>query len=242
MENLTAVILAGGLGKRLRSVISENQKVIAEINGRPFLFYLFDQLIFSGIKTAVLCTGFHGDDVKGLLGSKYKNLKLLFSHEHEPLGTGGALRFALPLIKSDHVLVMNGDSYCDTDIKAFYEAFRRNSFLTTIALVEVPDTSRFGRIETSPEGRILEFREKEQNENPGWINAGIYVIQRNMLETIPEKKNVSLEKEIFPLWIKDGIYGFKNCGRFLDIGTPESYRKAKEFLLNINKPVSKTGF
>ena len=116
---VTAVILAGGVGSRLRSAVSDRPKVLAEVNGRPYLEHLFDQLIDADIENAVLCTGHLADMVKKACGSTYGSMKLSYSQEFTPMGTGGALRLATPHIRSDSVLVMNGDSYCTANINDF---------------------------------------------------------------------------------------------------------------------------
>ena len=123
------MILAGGFGTRLRSVVSDRPKVLAEVGGRPFLEYLLDQLVAEDVKSVVLCTGYLGEQVQRRLGTHYRTLALQYSREPQPLGTGGALRLALPMLDTDPVLVMNGDSYCDTRLDAFanWHAGRRRA-------------------------------------------------------------------------------------------------------------------
>ena len=125
ISNIEAAILAGGLGTRLRSVVPDRPKVLAEIGGRPFIEILLDQVAAAGIRTAVLCTGYLGDQIEARLGTRRGPLALRYSREVEPLGTGGALRLALPMLASDTVLVLNGDSYCDADLRALSPVARR---------------------------------------------------------------------------------------------------------------------
>ncbi len=232
LSDITAVILAGGLGTRLRPVIGDRPKALAEVGGRPFITYLLDQLAVVKVKNVVLCTGYMSQQVKAALGETYVSMNLSYSQESSPLGTGGALRLASPLLKSDVVLVMNGDSFCETNLKAFYLVHRLREAKATILLTEVRDTNRFGWIEIEDDGRINGFIEKKKTNHPGWINAGIYLIRRSLLETISPDRMVSLEKDTFPSWIGRGLYGFRCQGRFLDIGTPESYSDAQQVFLS----------
>ncbi|MBI3611415.1 MAG: nucleotidyltransferase family protein [Nitrospirae bacterium] len=228
-NDLTATILVGGLGTRLRPVIADRQKVLAAIHGRPFLAYLLDQLADAAIRSVVLCTGYRGEDVKAMFGDSYGPMKLLYSEERSPLGTGGALRHALPLLPSDPVLVLNGDSFCDLDLNAFWNWHRAHAARATLALVQVSDTRRYGRVHSAPDGKVMRFEEKGSEGGSGWINAGIYLLAHSVLQTIPTDGAVSLEQAIFPRWIGRGLYGYPSRGRFLDIGTPESYATAEQF-------------
>lgn len=225
----TAAILAGGLGTRLRSVVHDRPKVLAEVQERPFLAYLLQQLARSGIKNAVLCTGYMGEQVKIALGDACGSMRLLYSEETSQLGTAGALRLALPQIKSNSVLVMNGDSFCDANLGEFWAWRAGKGAEAALLLTQVSDTRRYGRVQVEGDGRVLKFEEKGGTEGPGWINAGIYLLDRSLLLTIPEGIPVSLEREMFPAWMERGLYGYGNQGRFLDIGTPESYALAEKF-------------
>jgi NDP-sugar pyrophosphorylase family protein len=229
LSGLTAVILAGGLGTRLRSVVSDRPKILAEIAGRPFLAYLLDRVIAAGVRHAVLCTGYRADQVRATFGEQYGPLVVDYSVESRPLGTGGALRAALPRMHSETVLVFNGDSWCDADLAAFEVDHRRVQATGSLLLTEVDDTSRYGRVDTDDANRITHFAEKSATTSAGWINAGIYLLQRHLLLEIPEKEMVSLEREVFPAWIGRGLYGWRRGGRFLDIGTPESLQQAAGF-------------
>lgn len=229
LAHTTALILAGGLGTRLRSVVSQRQKVLAETHGRPFLSRLLDQLTAVGVPEAVLCTGYMGEQVEATFGSTYHGLRLFYSQETTPLGTGGALRAAVPLTTSDPLLVMNGDSYFQVDLSAFWAYHEAHAAGTTLALARVPDTKRFGRVTVAEDGRVLAFEEKGSRDGPGWINAGIYLLGRERLLAIPLEGAVSLERQCFPAWIGDRLYGYPGEGAFLDIGTPESYAAATQF-------------
>lgn len=242
LRQITAVILAGGLGMRLRSLVSDRPKVLAEVRGYPFLTYIFDQLIAFGLKHVVLCTGYLGEQVEATFGDSYGSLHLVYSQESLLRGTAGALRLALPFFKSDPVLVMNGDSFCEENLNAFYSWHCAQGANATLLLSKVPDTKRYGQVHTDRAGGVLKFKEKDEKNRPGWINAGIYLISRSLLLTIPESFFVSLEKDMFPGWIGQGLYSYRSRGRFLDIGTPEGYSKAEIFFsLDTNDVVGLEG-
>ncbi len=229
LSKITAAILAGGLGTRLRSVVANRPKVLAEIQGHPFLAYLLDNLAAQGVREVVLCTGYLGEQIRAAFGEAWGPLRLWYSHEETPLGTGGALRLALPLIKSDTLLVLNGDSFCPVSLPEIYQWHRARGARVTLVLTRVSDSSRFGRVEVNPNGLIREFTEKDASGSPGWINAGIYLIQRLLLQMIPNWGAVSLEREMFPAWQRWGMYGYCAQTRFLDMGIPEAYKSAAEF-------------
>lgn len=228
LDNLTAAILAGGQGTRLRAVVVDRQKVVASVAGRPFLMRLLDQLADAGLRRAVICTGYKSEQVAELAGREYRGMSLRYSPEPGPLGTAGALRLALPLLESDPVLVMNGDSFCETDLAAFWRTHRERNATSSIVVREVADTSQSGRVSYDANGAVTSFVEKGASAGPGWINAGIYLLGRALLEGIPAGRPVSLERETFPAWIGRGLCAFPTTGKFLDIGTPESYAAAQK--------------
>jgi len=235
LSDVTAAILAGGLGTRLRSVVADRPKVLAEVRGRPFLTYLFDQIAAAGIRHVVVCTGYRGEQVEATLGDTYGSLRLEYSRELEPLGTAGALRLALPRFDSDSVLVMNGDSICRANLEAFWAWHRAQGGQATLLLVQVSDTQRFGQVRVDEAGRVLAFDEKGRQTGAGWINAGVYLFNRDLLRSIPARRAVSLEHQMFPAWIGRGLYGYRSRGGFLDIGIPEAYATAGQFLdLSVN--------
>ena len=224
-----AVILVGGLGTRLRPRLADRPKVLADVRGRPFLSYLLDQLEHHEVRDVVLCTGHLGEQVCTVFGDSYGKLRLAYSRELSPQGTGGALRLALPLLHSESVLVMNGDSFCDVDLGAFFIWHQTRSARGSLVLVKRSNTTCSGRVEIDAEGRITSFEEKSGHTGPGWINAGIYLFTKRLLQTIPVSGAVSLEQELLPGWINYGLYGYQSGRSFLDIGTPEAYALAEQF-------------
>lgn len=230
---MTAVILAGGLGTRLLTVVADRPKVLAEVNGRPFLCYLLDKLTAAGFQRIILCTGYMAETVSRILGSRYGDAELHYSVEIEPLGTGGALRLALPLVFSDPVLVLNGDSFCDLDLCRFAEEHGRHDALASMALAEVADVSRYGAVDIASDGTLTAFEEKGQRSGLGRINAGIYLLARPVLEAIPAGTSYSLERDLFPGLIGNGLYGYAQPCRFIDIGIPDDYQAATAFFKTI---------
>ena len=239
LSEITSVILAGGLGTRLRSVVSDRPKVLASVCNRPFLTFLLDQLIAAQAKEVILCTGFMADEVHNELGHRYKSLNIVHSSEPEPMGTGGALRLALPLINSDPVLIMNGDSHVNVDLTGYLEWFFERDRRATLLLVKVPDTGRYGKVIVDDNGLIAAFEEKALDAGPGWINAGIYIIKKSLVTSIPARIPYSLERQFFPHLVQKNIYGFCSNGQFIDIGTPDSYGRAQEFFCNEDRYSSK---
>ena len=231
-SDITAVLLAGGFGTRLRSVVSDKPKILADICDRPFVTFLLDQLVMAEIREAILCTGYMANEVYGKLGDAYKSLKLTYSKEDSPLDTGGALRLALPYIKSDIALVMNGDSFVNVKFSEYINWFFKKKCPASLLLANVSDTRRFGKVLVDENGRLFSFKEKGSGRISGWINAGVYLIKKSLIETIPEGTPFSLEREFFPKLVDQGLYGFQFEGEFIDIGTPETFASAKDFFLS----------
>ncbi len=229
LKEVTGAILAGGLGTRLRPRIADRPKVLAPVRGRPYLAYLLDQLAGAGVRRVVLLTGYLAAQVRAAFGATYAGMSLAYSVEPVPLGTAGALRRALPAISSPTCLLLNGDSYCEAPLADFRDCHARRAADASLVLTHLEDCSSFGRVCVTSDGRVLRFEEKPQAGGPGWINAGIYLIQRALIETIPPDRPVSLERDLFPEWVGRGLWAFPSGGRFLDIGTPDSYGRAEAF-------------
>lgn len=231
----TVTILAGGLGTRLRSVVNDRPKVLAEVGGKPFLAYWLESLALQGFREVVLCVGYLGNHVERCLGNQFGPIRVRYSYETEPLGTGGALRLALPHLETRDVLVLNGDSFCEVDLAAFWNAHCSRSACGSMVLRYEEDTRRFGRVTLMPDSRLENFLEKSDVRRPGWINAGVYLLPKAWIESIPSGIPVSLERDLLPQWLPGGIYGFPSAGRFIDIGTPESFARAGDFFAESKK-------
>jgi NDP-sugar pyrophosphorylase family protein len=227
-----AVILVGGKGTRLQSVVTDRPKVLAPVCGKPFLAYLLDQIASAGIHHTILCVGYRGDQVKATFGQTYAGMSLTYSQETSLFGTGGALRLAWPQIASKTIIAMNGDSFCDVNFLDLEEWHIIHHARATIAMVQRPNVARYGCVSLSENGAISSFEEKGKSLGPGWVNAGIYVLDADLISVIPPDQSISLEHEVFPRWIGQQFYGYHCRGRFLDIGTPESYNQAEKFFSN----------
>jgi NDP-sugar pyrophosphorylase family protein len=211
-------------------VVADRPKVLAPILGRPYLAYLLDQLAAASVREVVLLTGYLANQVSAAFGRHYAGMHLAYSSEPAPLGTAGALRLALPQVTAPTILVLNGDSYCDVRLPAFLRFHRQQRAHVSLVASQVEDTARFGTVALGPDGRVLGFAEKSQAHSRGWINAGIYLLERSLIQEIPADRPVSLERGLFPTWARRGVfYGFRGPTQFLDIGTPESYREAEAF-------------
>ncbi|MCI0684195.1 MAG: nucleotidyltransferase family protein [Gemmataceae bacterium] len=229
ISDIPALILAGGLGTRLRDAVPQGQKVLAPVRQRPFLTRLLDQLSAAGVRRAILLTGHRAEDVRQAFGAQYGSLRLEYSRESSPLGTAGAVRQALNLVAKPTMLVLNGDSYCNVDLQAFFEFHRGRRADVSLAIVRVADAGRYGQVRFDAQDRITNFVEKTGTTAAGWISAGIYLIQRELLLGVPKGQAQSLEREWLPRWTASKtVAGFRCPGPFLDIGTPESYAAAQD--------------
>jgi D-glycero-alpha-D-manno-heptose 1-phosphate guanylyltransferase len=231
ISGITCVILAGGRGSRLSSVVSDRPKVLAEVHGRPFLTYLLDQLISAGAKQVVLCTGYMADEIEKQIGAVYKSLKINYSREDKPLGTAGAIRnVLLQYTCSEVLIVMNGDSFVEVDFKAYLRWYFEKDRKAALLLTYVMDTKRYGLVNVADDDAVVSFVEKGENAGEGFVNAGVYIVHKDMLTLIPLHTFYSLEQDLLPALIGSDVYGYRCRGKFIDIGTPESYRLAEEFI------------
>lgn len=229
LSQISVAILAGGLGTRLRPVVGDQPKALAAVAGRPFLAILLEWLARAGARRVVLCTGYRGDLVRQSLGQSFGPIELVYSQEERPLGTAGALRLAYPLLDSELVLALNGDSFCQVDLAAMLQWRAAKAAPALMLLTWAQDAARYGQVELDPDGVVTAFREKQPQGGPGWINAGVYLMERRLLEAIAPGREVSLEREVFPAWVGRELHGYAEGQRFLDIGTPESFAQAQGF-------------
>jgi D-glycero-alpha-D-manno-heptose 1-phosphate guanylyltransferase len=226
--NAKVVLLVGGLGTRLRPVLSSAPKVLASVGNGSFLDLLLRQLRNQGLTRIVMCTGYMADQVENAYGNGDSwELAIEYSRESQPMGTAGALKLAAPVLQdSPFSIVMNGDSFLEIDLESLLNFHRAKGGPITVAVVRVPNTSRYGKVVVGSDDRIARFEEKTGREVPGLINAGIYVIDRDVLRQIPDGPG-SLERDVFPQWLERNVYAFESSGVFIDIGTPEDYAKAQ---------------
>jgi len=231
-DNIDVAILCGGLGTRLKSILKECPKVMAKMNGRPFLEILIDYYKSNGFKRFILCTGYKAEIIQHYFQGKHKGDEVVISQEKEPLGTGGAIKKALSKITSNPFIVVNGDSFLKVDFLELLEFHNKSNALTTIALVKLKDTRRYGRVNVDSTGKILNFDEKIQSKKDGWINGGVYILNKEIFEKFDKhRRSFSLEYDLFPRLVGLDFYGMKTNGEeFIDIGTPDDFLKANEII------------
>jgi len=233
-STIDAVILCGGLGTRLQDVLKDTPKPMADFNDRPFLDLLIDYVGRFGFQRYILCSGYKGGSIKEYFENKNDGKTYALSHEISPMGTAGAIKQAEPLIDSDVFLAMNGDSFCDIDLTSFINFHRLKDALVSVALAPMEDTSDYGGVVLGDNDEIVSFDEKKNVPASGWVNAGVYVFKKSVLNGISAGKKVSLEQELFPSMAGKGLFGFTTQSRLLDIGTPERLERARQLLIELN--------
>lgn len=225
---MEAIILAGGLGTRLQEVISNVPKPLAPINAVPFLDILLEQLYsFKTISKVILAIGYKGDLIIDYYSKKKAPLPLEFSIETTPLGTGGALRKALTKTTGEIIFALNGDSYLDLPFALFLDHHQKKEADLTLACTTVSEGSRYGGLRFDDSFRIYSFVEKTFSP---WINGGVYLLTRSLLDTYEIETPFSLEQSLFPSLLKKKVFAYPCGGKFIDIGTKESYFEAQNLL------------
>jgi D-glycero-alpha-D-manno-heptose 1-phosphate guanylyltransferase len=226
-----ALILAGGLGKRLRSVVSDRPKPMVTVQGAPFLEILIDSLANKGVRQFVLLTGHKGEAIEDHFGLDYRSgITIVLSHERSPLGTGGAVKNA-EAYATDPSLLVNGDTFFDADLKSLLKFHVDTGAEVTLSLFNVEDVSRYGSVVVDQKGMVIGFREKDENvSEPGLINAGLSLLSKRLISRLP-RRPFSMEREIFPSLVGSGkMFGLLQERPFFDIGTPESYEAFQLFM------------
>jgi NDP-sugar pyrophosphorylase family protein len=234
-----AILLVGGLGSRLRAIVPSTPKPLAPIGNRPFLELLIGQLAGQGIKDLIMCTGYLAEQIEAEFGNgRNWGIAIEYSKEIEPLGTGGAVKLAEVYLQcAREFLVMNGDSFLELDLNELIRFHGTHGGLATMAVVPMENAARYGTVHTDSSKRVTEFYEKTGKDSPGLINAGVYVFSRNLLDHIPAGL-VSLEKDVFPNILKQGVYIAEQHGVFIDIGTPRDYARAQHLLDDLYRRTS----
>lgn len=226
---MEAILLAGGLGTRLRSVVSDRPKPMALIEGRPFLEYVVHELTRRGADHIIFAVGYKGSMVEEHFGDGSAfGVKVSYAYEETLLGTAGAIKNAGQLAREEFVYALNADTFYQIDYSRLADLQRERGLDMALVLRDVPDVSRYGEAVLT-DGRLTRFNEKSKESRPGTINGGVYLIRRSLLAGIPEGK-VSLENEMIPRWMAEGkrLGGFVNDGYFIDIGIPEAYFQFQE--------------
>jgi mannose-1-phosphate guanylyltransferase len=228
-----ALILVGGEGTRLRPLTTTVPKPILPLANRPFITYMIEWLAAYGVDEVVLSCMFLSGDIRRVLGEReWKGTRLHYVEEPEPRGTAGAVKYAEAVL-GERFAVLNGDILTDFDLSALWRAHEETGARGTIALIEVEDPSAYGLVLTDSDGHVTDFVEKPQHAPPGgaFINAGAYVLEREVLAPLADDRPVSFEREVFPSLVGNGLFGFRAEGYWLDIGTPERYLEATRYLL-----------
>jgi NDP-sugar pyrophosphorylase family protein len=234
-QDIDVVILCGGLGTRLQGVIHDRPKPMVKINGRPFLDILIDYVAHHGFVRFILCTGFKGDLIRRHYETKRNKLGFFISEEKMPLGTAGAIKNAESFIGSNIFLVLNGDSLCEIDLKDFLNFHIGKSALSSIALTSLKSPKDYGVVELDGDYKVTRFSEKVFIKSNGLVNTGIYFFDRKIFKEIPSGEKRSLEYDIFPKIINQGVYGYVTEKKLLDIGTPERLKIAKNYFKEIKR-------
>lgn len=228
-ERLDAIVLAGGIGERLRREVPDLPKPMAPVGGKPCLAYILDFLVEEDFTHAVLAVGYRADVIRRHFGARYRSLRLRYSFERRLLGTGGGIREAMKQASGRHVVVCNGDTFFFPDIAAMRRAHIENEADVTIACKYLRSTARYGRLSVT-DGRVSAFREKRSGA-PGHINGGVYMIRREfLLRRAPRRKAFSFERLLESSVKSARIVPFAHRGRFLDIGIPADYRRAERYV------------
>jgi len=224
-----AVILAGGLGSRLKEVVSDVPKVMAPVNGRPFLEYILDYLGWNLVNHVVLSVGYKYEIIQKHFGNRYKDIELDYAIEGSPLGTGGGIQKAFDQIKGYRAYVFNGDTLFFVDLERLTNFHLSKQTLFTLVLRNVDDTSRYGAVSRNEYGLISNFCEKGEHSGEGLINGGVYLIEKKFFDQYPFPEKFSLEKDCFEKLVSTRIfYGIICKQYFIDIGVPEDYKTAQD--------------
>jgi NDP-sugar pyrophosphorylase family protein len=228
MQDIKAVLLVGGLGTRLRSVVPSAPKPMATVGDRPFLELLVRQLQCQGIRRLVMCTGYLAEQIEHEFGAGHGlDVEIEYSKEPAPLGTAGAVKLAQHYLQeSSDFLVLNGDSFLEVDFQQLLRFHRGHGGLVSMAVVPVGNAQRYGTVQVDPGGRVKGFAEKTGSSNPGLVNAGVYLFKQAIFQHIPDGP-ASLERDVFPGILGQGVFALEQSGMFIDIGTPEDYARAQ---------------
>jgi len=226
----TAIILAGGMGTRLKTIISDLPKPMAPIMNVPFLTYQLNYLKHFGIKKVIFSVGYLSEKIIAHYNQFFENISIEYSIEKNPLGTGGGIRMAMSNLNEDLVLILNGDSFFDLDLEQFYNLHLEQKSEFSLALRYVNNSERYGNIEFNSSNQITSFIEKNQLNQSGYINAGVYILSKKLyLQNTNSNINFSIEKDFFEKQLNQLIIkGFEFKDYFIDIGIPEDYLKAQD--------------
>ena len=225
---METIILAGGFGTRLQQVVNDLPKSMAIVNGRPFLEYLLNYLSGQGTTKIIFSVGYKKDAIQEFLGNQFKTIPIDYVSEDEPLGTGGGIRYAFNKVEGESAFVLNGDSMFRIDFKAMEQRHGETGADITIALRYLEETERFGSVKIDNEKRITGFAEKGHDTGPGYINGGIYLINKEYIVSSGFPEKFSIEKDCFEKkYVQSNFFGYPARGYFIDIGVPDDFYRAQ---------------
>lgn len=230
---MEAIILAGGFGSRLKSVVNEVPKPMAPVQNRPFLEFIFAHLKNYNVKKVILSVGYLHNIIIDNYGNNYEGIDIEYAIEDQPLGTGGAIKLSLSKIADKEALIINGDSLFNINIDTFSAFFHQSDANVLLALKQIDDVSRYGCVTIDDNNKITAFHEKGKISSNGIINGGIYLVRKNILDNYPDK--FSFEKDFLEKNINNSIFGLTFDDDFIDIGIPEDYLKIQTWNLNYIK-------
>ena len=225
---MEVIILAGGFGKRLQSVVHDVPKPMADIKGRPFLAYLLDYFLKQQATRFLLSVGYKQEQIVSYFGSRYKDREIVYVREDEPLGTGGAIRAALLRAQEDTVIAANGDSFLAVDLSRMLKLHAARFADMTMAVTKAAESGRYGTVQIEGE-RVTGFLEKSHDRS-GYINGGVYVLNRDRILNLTEEqgRTFSFETDFLQKTMeKTRVFVYSTAGYFIDIGVPEDYKRAQ---------------
>jgi|TARA_B100001964_G_scaffold232145_1_gene287600 NDP-sugar pyrophosphorylase family protein len=231
IASLDILILCGGFGTRLKEAYKDGPKPMVEIHGRPFLDILIQYVSSFGFRRFILCTGFKSEVVEEYFHNKNDSNTYIISKEPEALGTGGGIKNAEPFILGSPFMVLNGDSICRVNLKEFVEFHESRNASASLTLTEINDMKEYGAVTINNKQEVNGFKEKStQTITPGLVNAGVYLFEKKLLSKLAVQRKVSLEHEVLPFMIGQGIFGFVTEQNLYDIGTPKKLELLRNHL------------
>jgi D-glycero-alpha-D-manno-heptose 1-phosphate guanylyltransferase len=224
---LECIILAGGLGTRLRSAVPDLPKCMAPLKNKPFLQYVIDYLLEQKVNSFIFALGYMNEPILEFLSKQYPNLNYKIATEEEPLGTGGAIKNAIKLAEKKNVLVLNGDTMFKINVEEIFNFHNQQNASCTLSLKPMQNFDRYGVVEINKEGYIQSFKEKQHYEK-GLINGGVYVLNKTSFLQLPLPDKFSFEKEYLENYFaSQKMLGLVQDNYFIDIGIPEDYKRAE---------------
>ncbi len=232
MKDIDVFILCGGEGKRLKAITGKIPKPMVSIGRRVFLDIMIDYLKKLGFRRFILGIGYQAHFIKKYYRRhKIPGIEIIFSQENQPLGTGGAVKKAKRLIRSEIFLVLNGDSFSKFNVANFIKFYKQKKARFLILLKKVRNSQDFGAVTFNRRSEITSFSEKNSTSRDNFINGGVYLFDKSVFQEMPPSRKFSLEHDFFPQMAGKRLYGYVDRGFFIDLGTPERYFVAEKYFL-----------